>query len=70
MPYGGRYARRARGMRLYGALAVLRRSRGGEGDMRADGARRDRGEIGEKACKSTIKKDDMTKFFLKKMQKK
>ena len=38
--------------------------------MRADGARRDRGEIGEKACKSTIKKDDMTKFFLKKMQRK
>ena len=45
MPDGGRYARKARGMRLYGALAVLRRSRGGEGDMRADGARRDRGEI-------------------------
>ena len=47
MPYGGRYARRARrarGMRLYGAWAVLRRSRGGEGDMRADGARRDMGD--------------------------
>ena len=41
VPCGGRYARRARGMRLYGAWAALRRYRGGEGDMRADGARRD-----------------------------
>ena len=44
MPDGGRYARRARGMRLYGAWAVSGRSCGGEGDMRADGARRDMGD--------------------------
>ena len=64
VPYGGRYARRARGNGLYGDLA------GGErrgvwqgGDMRA--IAQSLRSHAEKACKGTI----MTKYFLKKMQK-